>query len=543
MNIPCPYNQPCIDDANSLGNFSSEELDRELFRSTYFPNEIQDGGGDIWKACYGLCVSTVSQEEADLCAQNNAKICEANKQYGNGPHTCSKVCPDGGTYSFTVPAGTFWSTESQAQADALAVNWCQNYINELCESIPGPGNPNPGPTPNPTLPPSNKIACNDAITVLEPCPDGKRGVDIPACKIWADTKISANIRARTQADEYLAKGIGCLTALPKSACVGDEWNHFVVPSLITGFIRPVNWEVFGEPPPGIEFVPQTTAMKVFGTFGAAGTFGFRLTMADPNGTFTYRVYYISVMEITESEVLTDATEGTPYINTITVVGGWDPKVFSLKLGSTLPAGLTLDPDTGVISGTPTTVGNYTFTIIVTDAEKGSCEKEFQLEVLSSLFAGWIWTPVNSITAPATGASSGADWHAQTGGFLPQTLVLPGGSFTTRIRATTAVVSNTTGAPINCQLRVVVTKTNAVPPLSNGIQSGSDAFIFNQATPVVVNVVNSIGHRANGTYLFPFVVPVGGSTWYGEFRADGSYAGASSPWIGGSNDFAVTLEIV
>jgi hypothetical protein len=49
-----------------------------------------------------------------------------------------------------------------------------------------------------------------------------------------------------------------------------------------------------------------------------------------------------------------------------VVGGTKPYKWSVSSGS-LPPGLTLDPSSAVISGTPTQPGTYTFTILVTDS--------------------------------------------------------------------------------------------------------------------------------------------------------------------------------
>ena len=61
-----------------------------------------------------------------------------------------------------------------------------------------------------------------------------------------------------------------------------------------------------------------------------------------------------------------ATVGVAYSQTVTASGGTAPYTFEVTMG-TLPPGLTLDPATGILSGTPTTGGSFTFTITATDS--------------------------------------------------------------------------------------------------------------------------------------------------------------------------------
>ncbi len=71
-----------------------------------------------------------------------------------------------------------------------------------------------------------------------------------------------------------------------------------------------------------------------------------------------------------------AVVGTPYSATLQAAGGKAPFTWTLVAGSTLPAGLTLST-AGVISGTPTGSGAFTFTIQVADSTAGTPQKATQ----------------------------------------------------------------------------------------------------------------------------------------------------------------------
>jgi hypothetical protein len=71
--------------------------------------------------------------------------------------------------------------------------------------------------------------------------------------------------------------------------------------------------------------------------------------------------------------------GQPYLAVLTGLNGAPPYTWSANADA-LPAGLSLDPTSGEISGTPTQGGLFSTTIKVTDADGASASKTFNLSV-------------------------------------------------------------------------------------------------------------------------------------------------------------------
>ncbi len=131
--------------------------------------------------------------------------------------------------------------------------------------------------------------------------------------------------------------------------------------------------ISGSLPTGLNLDLWTGVLS--GTPTAAGTFTFAVAVFDENGcpgaaSYTVQMY---CPPITLS-ALPNGTVMTPYSQTITASGGTAPYTFSVLNGA-IPSGLSLSA-AGVLSGTPTTATNVTFTLLANDVYSCSGTQQY-----------------------------------------------------------------------------------------------------------------------------------------------------------------------
>lgn len=127
---------------------------------------------------------------------------------------------------------------------------------------------------------------------------------------------------------------------------------------------------------------------------------------------------ISVISLSLNTGTPDYTyKGTAHTFTLSSSSGKSPYTYAIASG--LPSGLTLS--SGVISGTPTQFGTYTFTVTVTDAAAKTASQTFTIVVYDVLSIA-----TTSFSNGAAGISYTASLSAQ-GGLSPYTFSLVSGS--------------------------------------------------------------------------------------------------------------------
>lgn len=215
--------------------------------------------------------------------------------------------------------------------------------------------------------PAQSYTVNSDTQITAVSPAGSSGsVDI-------QISLQSSSSSRPNMFTYGAPNIVLTPMTFAPAIVGQAYSEALAAS---GAVAPYSFAVTaGALPAGLSLSANGT---ISGTPTAGGTFNFTVTATDAStgagapfaGSRAYTLTVgIPVITITPSGALPAGTMGQAYAQTLTASGGTAPYAFAVNAG-TLPAGLTLTTG-GVLSGTPTQAGNFSFTIAATDSSTGT----------------------------------------------------------------------------------------------------------------------------------------------------------------------------
>lgn len=333
-----------------------------------------DGSTETYTAVTGTFVA-LSQAEADASAY--ALACAAAQILCNGgtvtlfyntAQSCTVPCGNGLTNTYTLEAGLIAGL-SLGEANTNAASLACVLATLLCAGRP----PVPqGVDGGAGVPPmGGPLFGNSQQSCMFNCAGGGTYNSVVAAGLFtADNRAAANAIAASYACLQANEAQGCLGSLPADSCVAEYYEAEIE---FTGLLEPVTWAIIsGSLPPGL----LTSGGVVAGTPTATGasSFTMRATGADEN--YSERSYTITAREILPS-TLPSGDTSTPYAAAL-IGDGFTSPVWSVT-GGALPDGLALNPNTGVISGTATTSGTFSFTIAVTEGT-ATCQKDFTIEI-------------------------------------------------------------------------------------------------------------------------------------------------------------------
>ena len=171
-----------------------------------------------------------------------------------------------------------------------------------------------------------------------------------------------------------ANGLNITTTTLPNATVGTAFSQTLA---ATG--NPNNWRISaGALPAGLSINQNTGAIT--GTPTTAGTSNFTVEARNAAGNTTTQAFTMTVnaaaLNITTTTI-NNGTVGTAFSQTLAATGS--PNNWSVSAGA-LPAGLSINQNTGAITGTPTTAGTFNFTVRAQNAAEAYTTRAFTMRI-------------------------------------------------------------------------------------------------------------------------------------------------------------------
>ncbi len=266
----------------------------------------------------------------------------------------------------------------------------------------------------------------------------------------------------------------------------------------------------GALPSGLNLDPNTG--DITGTADTLGTSTFTIRATQADGCFGERAYTVHTCVAQALApppgALVGGTTGTPYNASIVASGGAGPYTYAVTSGA-LPHNLSLNVNTGAITGTPDTVGNATFTVTATDTATGcTIAGGYTILICSTI-------TVNPATLPGgTDGSSYSQTVSAVGGTGPFTFAVTAGALPDGLLLN-ASTGDITGTPTVANLfNFTITATDSIGC------TGSRAYSVRICPVITVNPLPSVCATAGGGYS-QTITATGGTGPYTFAVASGS----------------------
>lgn len=226
---------------------------------------------------------------------------------------------------------------------------------------------------------------------------------------------------------------------------------------------------------------------------AGGEFSFTIQVTDSStglGPYTSTQTYLLTVHLPAvvlfPSVLPATMIGTAYSQNLTSKGGMAPYTYAISSGA-LPAGLTLS-DSGVLSGTPTKAGTFSFTVKATDSSTGTGPytgtRLYSLTIIMPTVAVW----PTSLPAMTVETSFNQNITA-SGGASPYTYAVVAGSLPNGLSlSSSGVLSGTPAVPGPYSFTIAATDSSA----------GVGAYTGSRSYSGTINVGRPIAGMVNAT---------------------------------------------
>jgi hypothetical protein len=202
--------------------------------------------------------------------------------------------------------------------------------------------------------------------------------------------------------------------------------------------------------------------------------------------------------------LPGGTAGVAYNQTVTASGGASPYTFSISDGI-LPVGLSINSSTGAITGTPTEVGTFNFTVSAADSSTGSGPFSGEQAYAITVGAPSIGVAPISLSSGTEGVAYGPQLVTANGGTSPYSFAVTNGSLPAGM--TLSATGSLSGTPTaNGTFNITITATDAttgtgapftgdrlyalviaVPPVPVANAVSATVAANSSATPISLNI--------------------------------------------------------